>query len=138
MSWTMSSDHDRVNEDKRMVKDTRFKLYPEDLLLPELQAEKFLVGGLNSDGTRVLVFLAARHNPAQSPAPTTVAGLLSVLDCVSNSWDEVQTHGVVLLIDLTGSGLSNFDFDTIEYLLLSLQDAVPVRVKKILVVNPTW
>jgi tyrosine-protein phosphatase non-receptor type 9 len=55
-----------------------------------------------------------------------------------NSSEETQKNGVILLVDMGGSGLANLDRKLSQSILALLQEGYPARLKMIYIIDAPW
>jgi tyrosine-protein phosphatase non-receptor type 9 len=115
------------------------KLMPtEGPLQTELTSGKFtILDSRNTQLAQLLLFTASKHYPSTDSGITAIQSLVLQLDAALSS-EETQKNGVILLVDMGGSGLANLDRKLSQSILALLQEGYPARLKMIYIIDAPW
>ncbi|KAI6647296.1 Tyrosine-protein phosphatase non-receptor type 9 [Oopsacas minuta] len=111
----------------------------EQPLRGELAKRKFMfLGTRDKFGRAIALFQARNHFPKQSNPLTVMQALSLHLDhALYNT--TTQRNGIILIYNMSGSGVKNLDYDLAKELLDFLQEAYPARLHRTYVLNaPFW
>eukprot|EP00036_Acanthoecidae_sp_10tr_P001928 CAMPEP_0182944554 /NCGR_PEP_ID=MMETSP0105_2-20130417/54118_1 /TAXON_ID=81532 ORGANISM="Acanthoeca-like sp., Strain 10tr" /NCGR_SAMPLE_ID=MMETSP0105_2 /ASSEMBLY_ACC=CAM_ASM_000205 /LENGTH=257 /DNA_ID=CAMNT_0025084491 /DNA_START=155 /DNA_END=928 /DNA_ORIENTATION=+ len=128
----------------------RAELFPDQPaigpIVPDAELTKTLqlgivrpLGGVDVAGRRVLLAMPGRldFTDGEQPARFARAIFYRIEQCIETSV-ETQRVGICLLQDATGMSRSKFRRNVVREVLHVIQDCLPIRVGRILIVNQPW
>ncbi|KNC52711.1 uncharacterized protein AMSG_12184 [Thecamonas trahens ATCC 50062] len=109
-----------------------------DPLLPVLATGRYQLQGTDRDGHPVLYVAAATYVPAETVLDDEIRAIVFLLEYAWRTNPAAGRHGITVVVDLSGARVrANFDKDAGRELVMTLQSAYPMRVRRVALVNPT-
>lgn len=107
-------------------------------VLNELRTQKMYIPGTrDKKGAALFVVQASKHVIGQFPPDSTIKLAFYLGECVTASL-KTQRNGITLIIDLTGTEITNFDGKFIAEIIGFFQNHIPAAVKNILIWGAPW
>ena len=109
-------------------------------VIEEVATKKFVFGGLDEHGRRIVHFYYKMHDPKQFPLDNTMTMFMEVMD-VALSNKETATNGMVFICWMKDSGWSNFDLASERYFTETITSLEPMSLKmmnQMIMVDSPW
>ena len=107
-------------------------------VLNELRTQKMYIPGTrDKKGAALFVVKASKHVIGQFPPDSTIKLAFYLGECVTASL-KTQRNGITLIIDLTGTEITNFDANFMAEIIGFFQNHIPAAVKNILIWGAPW
>lgn len=92
----------------------------------------------DESGSKIALFSACKHVPAETSHQTTLQGVVYQMDVALDDY-KTQRSGIIFIYNMSGSKYSNFDYELSQKILSLLKGAYPARLRKVLIVTaPLW
>lgn len=99
----------------------------------------FVVAGNKSKEGRPILMIRYKYFNPKVFAPIDVAlALGAVVEYILREYPESQSNGVVVLDDMAGFSVGNFDFRVFKFLEKAMTQVFPMRLAAIHIANPGW
>ena len=109
-------------------------------VLEEVATKKFVFGGLDEEGRRIVHFYYKMHDPKQFALDNTMTMFMEVMDVALDNKD-TATKGMIFICWMRDSGWSNFDLASERYFTETITSLQPMSLKmmnQMIMVDSPW